>query len=81
MPSIRTGHCRECRDEGPGFHGGKERFIRIIIRRVERQDGPLRGLLARSVVVINEEGTVVYTELVPEITTEPDYEAALAVLQ
>ena len=44
-------------------------------------DGPLRGLLARSVVVINEEGTVVYTELVPEITTEPDYEAALAVLQ
>lgn len=44
-------------------------------------DGPLRGLLARSVVVINEEGTVVYTELVPEITTEPDYETALAVLQ
>ena len=67
--------------KAPAFTGGKERFIRIIIRRVERQDGPLRGLLARSVVVINEEGTVVYTELVPEITTEPDYEAALAVLQ
>lgn len=44
-------------------------------------DGPLKGLLARSVVVINEEGTVVYTELVPEITNEPNYEAALAALQ
>lgn len=40
-------------------------------------DGPLSGLLARSVVVINPEGEIVYTELVPEITQEPDYEAAL----
>ena len=40
-------------------------------------DGPLAGLLARSVVVIDPEGKVVYTELVPEITQEPDYEAAL----
>lgn len=40
-------------------------------------DGPLEGLFARSVVVINPEGKVVYTELVPEITQEPDYEAAL----
>jgi len=44
---------------------------------VEMTDGPLKGLLARAVVVLNEEGTIVYTELVPEITTEPDYEAAL----
>ncbi len=43
-------------------------------------DGPLAGLLARSVVVIDTDGTVKYTELVPEITTEPDYDAALAVL-
>lgn len=40
-------------------------------------DGPLAGLFARSVVVINPEGKVVYTELVPEITQEPNYEAAL----
>ena len=40
-------------------------------------DGPLAGLLARSVVVIDPEGKVVYTELVPEITLEPNYEAAL----
>lgn len=43
-------------------------------------DGPLNGLLARGVVVIDEAGKVVYTELVPEITTEPNYEAALASL-
>lgn len=40
-------------------------------------DGPLAGLLARSVVVINPEGKVVYSELVPEIVQEPNYEAAL----
>ena len=36
-----------------------------------------RGLLARAVVVINEKGRVIYTELVPELTQEPDYQAAL----
>jgi len=40
-------------------------------------DGPLQGLLARSVVVLDETGKVVYTELVPEIVQEPDYEAAI----
>ena len=40
-------------------------------------DGPLQGLLARSVVVIDLEGKVVYTELVPEITQEPDYDRAV----
>lgn len=44
-------------------------------------DGPLSGLLARSVVVINPEGKIIYTELVPEITQEPDYEAALAAIK
>ena len=41
-------------------------------------DGPLKGLLARSVVVINPKGKVVYTELVGEVTNEPDYQNALA---
>lgn len=43
-------------------------------------DGKLAGLLARSIVIINQQGEVVYTELVNEIAQEPDYEAALAVL-
>jgi len=40
-------------------------------------DGPMAGLHSRAVVVVNEEGNVVYTEQVPEIVQEPDYEAAL----
>ncbi|SDP47333.1 thiol peroxidase [Desulforhopalus singaporensis] len=39
--------------------------------------GPLAGLLARAVVVVDPEGKVCYTEQVPEIGQEPDYEAAL----
>lgn len=42
--------------------------------------GPLSGLLSRSVVVIDEEGKVLYTEQVAETTEEPNYEAAIAVL-
>ena len=44
-------------------------------------DGPLKGLLARAVIVIDESGTIVYKEVVPEITDEPDYEKALAALK
>jgi thiol peroxidase len=40
-------------------------------------DGPLTGLHSRAVVVIDEQGTVKYTEQVPDIKDEPDYEAAL----
>jgi len=43
-------------------------------------DGPLAGLLARSVVVLDEKGTVIHSQLVSETVTEPDYAAALAVL-
>ena len=43
-------------------------------------DGPLAGLLSRAVVVIDESGNVAYTEQVPEITQEPNYDAALAAL-
>ena len=43
-------------------------------------DGPLQGLLARSVVVLDSDGSVAYTELVPEIGQEPDYDAAIAAL-
>jgi len=43
-------------------------------------DGPLAGITARAVVVMDENDKVVYTELVPEIGQEPDYEKALAAL-
>lgn len=44
-------------------------------------DGPLKGLLARGVIIVDESGKIIYTELVPEITNEPDYDAALNVLK
>ncbi len=42
---------------------------------------PLTGLTARAVIVLDENDTVLYSQLVPEITDEPDYDAALAVLK
>lgn len=47
---------------------------------VTQVDGRNRGLLTRAVVVADAEGTVRYTEQVADISTEPDYDAALAVL-
>ena len=44
------------------------------------ETGPLTGLLARAVVVIDAEGKIIYSELVPEIAQEPNYDAALAAL-
>ncbi len=43
-------------------------------------DGPLAGITARAVVVLGADNKVVYTELVPEIVQEPDYDKALAAL-
>ena len=43
-------------------------------------ESPLAGLLARSVIVLDEQGKVLHSQLVDEIKTEPDYEAALAAL-
>jgi thiol peroxidase len=43
-------------------------------------DGPLAGITARAVVVLDAADKVVYTQLVPEIGTEPDYDKALAAL-
>lgn len=47
---------------------------------VEIIDGPFAGLYARSIIVIDEKGNIVYTQLVTEIAEEPDYNAALAAL-
>ena len=48
---------------------------------VEIANTALEGVCARAVVVLDENNKVIYTELVPEITTEPNYDAALAVLK
>lgn len=45
---------------------------------VTLSDGPMAGLLARAIVVIGADGNVAYTELVPEIAQEPNYDAALS---
>jgi thiol peroxidase len=76
-------HNRFCTTEGisnvitlSGFRSnefGKSYGIEII-------DGSFQGLYARSIVIIDETGTVIYNQLVPEIATEPDYDSALAVL-
>ncbi|VEB69233.1 Thiol peroxidase [Providencia rustigianii] len=48
---------------------------------VEMTTGPLQGLTARSVVVLDENNNVIYSQLVPEITEEPDYDNALSSLK
>ena len=44
-------------------------------------DGPLAGLFSRAIVVVDEQGRVIYAEQVPEIAQEPDYEKAIAALK
>lgn len=44
------------------------------------EDGPLAGITARAVVVLDENNQVIYTQLVSEIAQEPDYDQALAAL-
>jgi thiol peroxidase len=44
------------------------------------EDGPLAGICARAVVVLDEQDRVIYTQLVGEITEEPDYSTAVAAL-
>ena len=53
---------------------GEKYGLRIV-------DGPLAGLLARAVVIVDSKGKVLYTQLVPEIGEEPDYEKALILLK
>lgn len=47
---------------------------------VSIQSGPMAGLCARAVLVLDENNKVIHAQLVDEITREPDYEAALSVL-
>lgn len=73
------------------FCGGEklEKVVPLSMMRSKRfakdygvliTDGPLNGVTARAVVVLAEDNTVIYTQLVEEIADEPDYDAALAAL-
>ena len=61
---------------GSAFRGdfGERYGVRLL-------DGEFAGLLARAVVVLDADRTVLHTELVPDIGQEPDYAAALAALE
>ena len=52
---------------------GEDYGVRIV-------DGPLAGIFSRAVVILDGDGKVIYTEQVPEIAQEPDYDAALKAL-
>src|SRR4051794_2916738 len=52
---------------------GEDYGVRLV-------DSKFKGLLARAIVVVDEDGKVAYTELVPQIGQEPDYDAAIAAL-
>jgi thiol peroxidase len=58
--------------KGPDF--GKDYGVTMT-------DGPLAGLFARAVVVLDGNGKVVHSELVPEIAQEPNYQAAIAAVR
>ena len=53
---------------------GKDYGLEIV-------DGPLKGLLSRAVIVLDENKNVVYTQQVPEITSEPDYKSAIDAIE
>lgn len=44
-------------------------------------DGPLEGVLSRAIVIVDEDGKVIYTEQVPEITQDPDFDKALSAVK
>lgn len=77
-------HARFCGAEGidkvisvSDFRGGLfgEKYgVKII-------DGPIAGLLARSVIIIDADGKITYSELVAETTSEPDYAMALGAVK
>lgn len=76
-------HNRFCAAEGLENVHGASQFKNDNFSQaygVDMTDGPLAGLMSRAVVIVDENGTVTYTEQVPEIAQEPNYDAALAAL-
>ena len=73
-------HARFCTTEGIENVIGLSAFRNTTFAEdygVALSDGPLAGLLARAVIILDEQGKVIYTELVPEITHEPNYDEAI----
>ncbi len=73
-------HARFCTTEGIKNVTGLSAFRNNTFGEdygITLTDGPLAGLLARAVIVLDEQGKIIYAQLVPEITEEPDYEKAL----
>ena len=81
---LPVAHCRLCCTAGRG-----NVISRSVLRSrdfvahygLQLADGPLEGLMARAVIVVDESGKVSYTQLVENISHEPDYEAALKAAQ
>ena len=65
---------RFCSVEGFRNHGFFDKY------GLQLADGPLEGLAARAVIVVDEQGKIIYTQLVEDISHEPDYDAALKAL-
>ena len=80
---LPFGHARFCGAEGIKNAESLSTFLGDFADKygVKLVDGPLAGLLARSVLVLDEQNKVIHAELVPEIAQEPDYDAALAKVQ
>ena len=79
---LPPAHKRFCANEGITNADGLSTFRSDFPTTwgVKIVDGPLQGLCARAVVVVNGEGQVVHSQQVPEIAEEPDYDAVLATL-
>lgn len=74
LDNVETLSCFRCckvTNSGAAFRKGYELMM---------LNGPLAGLQARCVFVIDTDGKIIYEELVPEITQEPDYDKAIAAL-
>lgn len=77
-------HSRFCETEGlkdvvPASVFRSPEFGRSYGLTIE--NGPIRGLLARAIIILDGNGKIVYSQLVPDIASEPDYGAALAGLK
>ncbi len=80
LPFAQGRYCESYQVEGLTI-ASDYRFRDLERYGVVLAEGPLRGILARAIFVLDPHGRVTYTELVPEIAREPDYDAALNALQ
>ncbi|MCS7188356.1 MAG: thiol peroxidase [Bacteroidia bacterium] len=79
LPFAQNRYCESYKVEGITI-ASDYRYRDMEKYGVVISEGPLKGILARAVFVIDNAGKITYTELVPEIAQEPNYEAALNAL-